>query len=304
MRWWWLIALAGCPNKPAKSKPHDAAIAKAADAAVPDALVPQPFTIDKLETTIAEYRACVEAFACTKTDRGIEMFGKHPEQAMGGVTFLQARAYCAWKGKRLPTPSEWKRAAYGDDARKYPWGDEPPTCERAVYDECKVEGPIAPGGRPTGASPVGAEDMLGNASEWTDPGPIAFTTACVESVRDKAPVLGGAYYDRASVSFDRAKHDSEQSTWVDNGDQGIRCGRGAVPPIPTTTDPVLTAKTWVVTPAATAKAAAGLLRLHRAGVGPLVFWASKSHAVLPLPAIEKLRGSHPALARWLRLGPS
>jgi len=53
-----------------------------------------------------------------------------------------------------------------------------------------------------------------------------------------------------------------------------------------------------------AKAAAGLLRLHRAGVGPLVFWASKSHAVLPSPAIEKLRGSHPALARWLRLGPS
>lgn len=48
-----------------------------------------------------------------------------------------------------------------------------------------------------------------------------------------------------------------------------------------------------------AKAAAGLLRLHRAGAGPLVFWASKSHAVLPAPALDKLRASHPALVRWL-----
>jgi D-cysteine desulfhydrase len=48
-----------------------------------------------------------------------------------------------------------------------------------------------------------------------------------------------------------------------------------------------------------AKAAAGLLRLHASGVGPLVFWASKSHALLPAPAMHELRGSHPALLRWL-----
>jgi hypothetical protein len=29
-----------------------------------------------------------------------------------------------------------------------------------------------------------------------------------------------------------------------------------------------------------AKAAAALLRLHRAGVGPIVFWSTKSHAYL------------------------
>ena len=49
-----------------------------------------------------------------------------------------------------------------------------------------------------------------------------------------------------------------------------------------------------------AKAAAGLLRLHREGVGPLVFWASKSHAILERPATDSLRRSHPALRRWLR----
>ncbi|MBA3503062.1 MAG: pyridoxal-phosphate dependent enzyme [Myxococcota bacterium] len=50
----------------------------------------------------------------------------------------------------------------------------------------------------------------------------------------------------------------------------------------------------------TAKAAAGLLRLHRSGVGPLLFWASKSRALLAAPADDELCASHPALLRWLR----
>lgn len=48
------------------------------------------------------------------------------------------------------------------------------------------------------------------------------------------------------------------------------------------------------------KAAAALLRLHRAGAGPLVFWASKSTATLPPPGLDALRAAHPAIGRWLR----
>lgn len=51
-----------------------------------------------------------------------------------------------------------------------------------------------------------------------------------------------------------------------------------------------------------AKAAAALLRLHRQGTGPLLFWASKSHAVLE-PSKQHdadLQRAHPALLRWLR----
>jgi hypothetical protein len=48
------------------------------------------------------------------------------------------------------------------------------------------------------------------------------------------------------------------------------------------------------------KAGAALLRLHRAGTGPLVFWASKSSATLARPAEEALRNAPPAIARWLR----
>ena len=48
------------------------------------------------------------------------------------------------------------------------------------------------------------------------------------------------------------------------------------------------------------KAAAALLRLHRAGLGPLVFWASKSTATLAPPSPAALDAAPAALARWLR----
>jgi D-cysteine desulfhydrase len=48
------------------------------------------------------------------------------------------------------------------------------------------------------------------------------------------------------------------------------------------------------------KAAAALLRLHRAGIGPLMFWASKSTATLAPAADPALQDAPPAIGRWLR----
>lgn len=47
------------------------------------------------------------------------------------------------------------------------------------------------------------------------------------------------------------------------------------------------------------KAAAALLQLHRAGIGPLLFWASKSTATLPAPSDAALTRAPAALRRWL-----
>jgi D-cysteine desulfhydrase len=47
------------------------------------------------------------------------------------------------------------------------------------------------------------------------------------------------------------------------------------------------------------KAAAALRRLHRDGVGPLLFWATKSEVVLPPPAVDRLRAAPAKLVRWL-----
>jgi D-cysteine desulfhydrase len=48
------------------------------------------------------------------------------------------------------------------------------------------------------------------------------------------------------------------------------------------------------------KAAAALLRLHREGVGPLLFWATKSTTLLGAPSLDQLRAAPPALVEWLR----
>ncbi|MDB4960772.1 MAG: 1-aminocyclopropane-carboxylate deaminase [Myxococcales bacterium] len=49
-----------------------------------------------------------------------------------------------------------------------------------------------------------------------------------------------------------------------------------------------------------AKAAAAMLRLHREGVGPLVFWATKSTATLEPPSVDQLGGAPRPLVDWLR----
>jgi len=79
-----------------------------------------------------------------------------------GVTWFDAAAYAAWRGKRLPTEAEWELAAGGVDGRRYPWGDVWEVGRANYHRDDMAPVDAYAGDR----SPYGVVGLAGNADEW------------------------------------------------------------------------------------------------------------------------------------------
>ncbi|MFN3197259.1 MAG: protein kinase domain-containing protein [Bradymonadia bacterium] len=98
----------------------------------------------------------------------------HPDWPVVSISAEDAEAYCTWLSRRtgrpmrLPTETEWEKAARGADGRLFPWGDhfEPGFCHMGLSRPGVPEpGPV--GTFEADVSPYGVADLAGGVSEWT-----------------------------------------------------------------------------------------------------------------------------------------
>jgi formylglycine-generating enzyme required for sulfatase activity len=87
------------------------------------------YRLDRYEVPNRHYRAWVDVGVCSeplpeygRTRYRDAQFDNRP---VVDITVLQAKQYCDWRGRRLPTVIEWERAVRGTAGRRAPWTTVP-----------------------------------------------------------------------------------------------------------------------------------------------------------------------------------
>lgn len=175
-----------------------------------------PFLIDKYEVTNEQYSQFVRQTrhqAPSHWPNGQYEIGK-ATKPVGFVSWYDAKDYCEWAGKRLPSEEEWEFAARGKDGRIYPYGNQwKPRFSNAR--EVGLNEPQSVGSYPDGASPFGVLDMAGNVAEWTGTDYIPYPKSNAQPQEGNKIIRGGGFrvpaqeqtatdrfFDRPNVMYD------------------------------------------------------------------------------------------------------
>ncbi len=188
------------------------------------------FYIDKYEVTNKQYAEFVSETGHRKPKFWGDTMLNAPEQPVVGVNWEDAEAYAVWAGKRLPTASEWEKAARGIDGRLYPWGNSYDVARGNFDDGGGMDGstdgyamtPAPVGSFIDGISPYGLHDMAGNVWEWV----VEPQTQQLETTNGKTyAIRGGSWTNgagdtRTTVAYIYPEQCSDHSSSV-----GFRCVR-------------------------------------------------------------------------------
>ncbi|XP_061596836.1 inactive C-alpha-formylglycine-generating enzyme 2 isoform X1 [Cololabis saira] len=143
------------------------------------------------------------------------------------VSWNDARAFCQWRGNRLPSEEEWEWAARGGlQGRTYPWGNKF-QANRTNLWQGQFPGKDTAEDGYHGSSPVtafppqnsyGLYDMMGNTWEWT--------STLFSAARQMYVLRGGSWIDTVDGS---ANHKARITTRMGNtpdsasDNLGFRC---------------------------------------------------------------------------------
>jgi len=137
------------------------------------------FSLSRTEVTVGEYLRCMADSACTPptwwSNGYFEEISKNltPGERMRlpvtGVSWRQAKAYCAWLGSGydLPTEAEWEYAAGAARNWIYPWGNDPEGRYGSPGSDSKPRTRLSPAGEGT-PSPLGLYDLGHGVWEWVE----------------------------------------------------------------------------------------------------------------------------------------
>jgi len=147
-----------------------------------------------------------------------------PRRPVAGVVWREARAFCRFLGKELPTSQQWVKAFRGGELlgdkpnplprRNLPWGK--PTAP--VPARVGIAGSADVGSTPGDISPYGVMDLAGNVMEWSDS--LPWKTLAAERVRT---VRGASWETPATDVVDFVPLENSRAEDQRHFSLGFRC---------------------------------------------------------------------------------